>query len=118
MSFFGAIFLEDEEGKTSALTQGLEHVASSPIGKFLEPHFAQLGRVVRINAMWAKSSWVDLANGDATSNRLFSIALGYLIASFLLAIYLNILNVGNVQSAGRAMRSAIRQQLIVLKVCR
>jgi hypothetical protein len=35
----------------------------------------------------------------------------------LLAMYLNILTVGNVKSAGRAVRSAVRQQLLVLKVC-
>ncbi|KAL5531378.1 hypothetical protein ACEPAG_4255 [Sanghuangporus baumii] len=104
------------EGRATVLMRGADHAASSPIGQILEPYFAQLGRKVRLNAAWVKASWIELANGDATVNRFFAIALGYLIASFLLAIYLNVLNVGNVQSAGRAMRNAIKQQLIVLKV--
>ncbi|EJD07670.1 uncharacterized protein FOMMEDRAFT_101037 [Fomitiporia mediterranea MF3/22] len=109
-------FVWEAGGQGSAIIRGMEYVANSPVGQFLEPYFARLGRRVRMNATSAKAGWIELANGDASINRFFAISLGYLLAGILLAFYLNVLNVGNVQSAGRAIRNAIRQQLIVLKV--
>lgn len=61
-------------------------------------------------------TWIELANGDGVINRIFAVVLGYTVVGLFVALYLNILNVGSVQSAGRAVRSAIRQQLIVVKV--
>ena len=81
-----------------------------------EPYFARLGKHVRLNASFTKASWAELANGDGTANRFFAIGLGYFVVGLVVALYLNLLNVGNVQSAGRAIRTAIRQQLIVTKV--
>ncbi len=57
-----------------------------------------------------------MALGDGTGERFFAIALGYAVIGLLVAFYLNIFTVGSVKSAGRAVRSAVRQQLLVVKV--
>lgn len=88
----------------------------SPIMQFIDRYFASLGEHVRITGLRMKDGWAEMANGDAPLNRMFSIALGYTVFGVMLAVYLNVLTVGSVQSAGRAVRNAIRQQLIVLKV--
>lgn len=100
----------------STVIPSLDDVARSPVILFLEPYFAWLGKRVRLNTATAKLIWADLSSGDTSFNRFFAIILGYAVIGFLVALYLNVLNVGNVQSAGRAIRNAIRQQLIVLKV--
>ncbi len=100
----------------NAFVAVFDKAASTPLGQVLEPHFANLGKSLREHAVAFKASWIELSYGDGSVNRVFAIALGYLAFGFVVALYLNILNVGNVQSAGRAIRSAIRQQLIVIKV--
>lgn len=82
------------------------------------PYFAPIGRLVRIGSGDFWTSWIRLTIGHGTSSRLFAIALGYFIDALLVALYLNVLTVGNVKSAGRAVRSVVRQQLLVLKVGR
>ena len=101
----------------SAFLDAFDKAAETPLGQILEPHFAKLGKHVREHSTALKASWIELSYGDGSIHRVFAIALGYLVVGFVVALYLNILNVGNVQSAGRAIRSAIRQQLIVVKVC-
>ena len=82
-----------------------------------EPYFAPIGEMVRTTWDDLKASWVQLALGSGTTEKIFAICLGYMVDAFLLAIYLNILTVGSMKSAGRAVRSAVRQQLLVVKVC-
>lgn len=79
------------------------------------PYFAPLGKVVRL--MWAdlQETWTQLAIGDGTTEKLFAIGLGYAVDVVLLAFYLNVLTVGSMKNAGRAVRSAVRQQLVVIK---
>lgn len=81
-----------------------------------EPYFAALGKEVRMTAINFKATWVRLALGYGTTEKIFAVILGYAVVGLLLAFYLNILTVGNVKSAGRAVRAAVRQQLLVLKV--
>ena len=100
----------------SAFTQYFSEALETPVGRDIEARFAWLGKHIRLSSLALKDPWIDLANGAATVNRVFSIALGYAIIGLAVALYLNILNVGSVQNAGRAVRNAIRQQLIVLKV--
>ena len=57
-----------------------------------------------------------MALSEGPSARVFAVALGYVVVCLLLALYLNILIVGNARSAGKAVRTAVRQQLLVLKV--
>ena len=83
---------------------------------FTEPYFEALGKEVRISATKAQVTWIELALGNGPSNRVFAVSLGYLVAAFLLCIYLNLLTVGNARTAGLAVRNAVRQQLLVLKV--
>jgi E3 ubiquitin-protein ligase MARCH6 len=81
-----------------------------------EPYFASLGMKVRVGAGKLETTWKRLALGHGPAERTFAVFLGYAVVGFLLAVYLNILTVGNVKSAGRAVRSAVRQQLLIVKV--
>lgn len=91
-------------------------VAVNNVIDVAEPYFAVLGKEVRVNSGKLHVTWTEWALGHGTREKLFAIALGYSVVGFLLALYLNILTVGNVRSAGRAVRGAVRQQLLVLKV--
>lgn len=84
--------------------------------RFSEPYFAILGREVRLNAEKVYIRWSSLAVGSGPVEKVFAVMLGYVVVGFLLAIYLNLLTVGNARNAGRAVRSAVRQQLLVSKV--
>ncbi|KAF5384572.1 hypothetical protein D9757_007505 [Collybiopsis confluens] len=89
---------------------------SLAIVDYAEPYFAVLGNEVR--QFWIKFGdiWIQLATGDGPVERIFSVVLGYCILGSVLAVYLNVLTVGNVKTAGRAVRGAVKQQLLVLKV--
>ena len=82
-----------------------------------EPYFAPIGEAVRLTWDDLKTTWVRLALGDGTAEKIFAISLGYMVDAVILALYLNVLTVGSMKSAGRAVRSAVRQQLLVVKVC-
>lgn len=81
-----------------------------------EPYFAMLGKAVRIRAARTQDLWIEFALGEGPGERVFAVLLGYAVVGLLLGLYLNILTVGNAKSAGRAVRNAVRQQLLVLKV--
>jgi len=83
---------------------------------FTEPYFELLGREVRVATSKAQSVWIQLALESGPTNRVFAVFLGYLVVGFLFCIYLNVLTVGNAKTAGIAVRNAVRQQLLVLKV--
>ncbi|KAE9399180.1 hypothetical protein BT96DRAFT_965714 [Gymnopus androsaceus JB14] len=92
---------------------------SQTLSSFLdltEPHFSPIGREVRQGYAKLEEVWIQLAVGDGAAERIFAVLFGYCIFACILAIYLNLLTVGNVKTAGRAVRSAVRQQLLVLKV--
>lgn len=101
-----------------SLSQRLESFleSDSVIVRYLEPYFATLGREVRTASEQLQTSWVNLTMGQGTREKVFAIILGYGVVGILLAIYLNVFTVGNARSAGRAIRSAVRQQLLVVKV--
>lgn len=84
---------------------------------FTEPYFELLGKEVRLTGVKLQASWTQMALGNGTSSRVFAIGLGYAVVSLLFCVYLNILTVGNARTAGLAVRNAVRQQLLVLKVC-
>jgi E3 ubiquitin-protein ligase MARCH6 len=90
--------------------------SDSVIARYLEPYFATLGREVRTASEQLQTSWVNLTMGQGTREKVFAIILGYGVVNALLAIYLNVFTVGNARSAGRAIRSAVRQQLLVSHV--
>ncbi|KAH9479708.1 ERAD-associated E3 ubiquitin-protein ligase doa10 [Psilocybe cubensis] len=83
---------------------------------FTEPYFEVVGREVRVATTEVQQSWVRLSLGNGPLSRFFAISLGYCVVSVLLLFYLNVLTVGNARTAGVAVRNAIRQQLLVLKV--
>ncbi|KAG6898308.1 hypothetical protein C0992_011899 [Termitomyces sp. T32_za158] len=82
----------------------------------VEPSFAPLGEKVRLASGKALSIWEQMTVGEAAANRVFAICLGYAVVGLLLLVYLNFIAVGSARTAGRAVRIAVRQQLLVLKV--
>lgn len=88
-----------------------------PLLTLMEPHFAILGDKITDSVIRLQATWKRMALGQGPGERAFAVALGYAVVGMLLSLYLNILTVGNVKSAGRAVRSAVRQQLLVIKVC-
>lgn len=88
----------------------------SPLGQFVEPYFAVFGREVRTSTEDFQASWVRLAMGSGGLERVFAITVGYAMIALALAIYMNVLTAGTVKSAGKVVRTAVRQQLLVVKV--
>lgn len=81
-----------------------------------EPYFAPLGEKIRLTSGKTLFIWERMAVGEAPANRAFAICLGYAVVGLLLSVYLNFIAVGSARTAGRAVRIAVRQQLLVLKV--
>ncbi|KAF8677376.1 hypothetical protein RHS04_05713 [Rhizoctonia solani] len=81
-----------------------------------ESRFAALGRTVRLFSHAFARRWQQLATADGTSERAFAICLGYIVLCMIMGIYLGALNAGAVRGAARALRNAVKQQLIVVKV--
>ncbi|KAJ7036506.1 hypothetical protein C8F04DRAFT_953656 [Mycena alexandri] len=81
-----------------------------------EPYFAALGQEVRLSTEQLRASWTQLALGHGPKEKVFAVALGYVVVMILVSLYLNLLTVGNMKTAGRAVRTAVREQLLVLKV--
>ncbi|KAG9099960.1 hypothetical protein FRC06_004671 [Ceratobasidium sp. 370] len=84
--------------------------------EYIESRFAALGRWVRLFSHAFARRWQQLAVADGTSERAFAITLGYLVLTLVMGIYLGVLNAGAVRGAARALRNAVKQQLIVIKV--
>ncbi|KAH8832844.1 hypothetical protein DL96DRAFT_1667326 [Flagelloscypha sp. PMI_526] len=87
-----------------------------PLIEKAEPMFANLGAHVRHGSVTFATWWSQLALGHGSPERVFALALGYTVICILIALYLNIITVGNMKTAGRAVRTVVRQQLLVLKV--
>ncbi|KAG8767308.1 hypothetical protein FRC12_006318 [Ceratobasidium sp. 428] len=81
----------------------------------IESRFAALGRAARLFSHAFARRWQQLAVADGTSERAFAISLGYLVLTLVMGIYLGVLNAGAVRGAARALRNAVKQQLIVIK---
>ncbi|KAG6886110.1 hypothetical protein C0993_002629 [Termitomyces sp. T159_Od127] len=80
-----------------------------------EPYFAPLGEKVRLTSGKTLLIWEQMTVGETPANRAFAICLGYAVVGLLLSVYLNFIAVGSARTAGRAVRIAVRQQLLVLK---
>ena len=102
------------EATSSFIYRALEE--DTWVMRLAEPVFAPIGKSVREVSEESKTTWIRLAIGDSANDRLFAVLLGYVVVGLCLAIYLNILTVGSMRSAGRAVRLAVRQQLLVVKV--
>ncbi|KAF8141917.1 hypothetical protein EV363DRAFT_1151445 [Boletus edulis] len=102
----------------SPLTQKINDFfeTNSTVAQILEPRFAYVGREVRLFTNHFQQSWIRLTLGHGSNERAFAVVLGYGVVGIILALYLNVFTVGNARTAGRAVRNAIRQQLLVVKV--
>ncbi|KAH9066911.1 hypothetical protein EDB87DRAFT_1721418 [Lactarius vividus] len=105
-------------GQRSETSSVIDRILESnhPAVKATEHYLEALGKQVRISSYQVATSWTRMALGDGTGERIFAIVLGYAVIGLLIAFYLNVFTVGTVRSAGRAVRSAVRQQLLVVKV--
>jgi E3 ubiquitin-protein ligase MARCH6 len=81
------------------------------------PTFANLGRRTRMFGMHIVVSWTKHALGNSAADQIFAVLLGYAVFAVLLSVYLNILTIGSMRSAGNAVRQTVRNQLLVAKVC-
>jgi E3 ubiquitin-protein ligase MARCH6 len=82
----------------------------------LIPAFARLGQRSKQLGAGLVESWTKHALGNGIVDNIFAIVLGYLVFAVLLAIYLNVLSIGSMRSAGRAVRQTVRNQLLIAKV--
>jgi E3 ubiquitin-protein ligase MARCH6 len=82
----------------------------------LIPTFARLGQKSRLLGARLVDTWTKHATGNGIVDNVFAIVLGYLVLAVLLAIYLNILTIGSMRSAGKAVRQTVRNQLLIAKV--
>jgi E3 ubiquitin-protein ligase MARCH6 len=89
---------------------------NSTLGRLIEPYFATLGQEVRENADGVASWWIRMSLGRGPVEKAFAIVFGYLLVGIGLAVYMNILTVGTIKTAEKALRTAVRQQLLVVKV--
>lgn len=97
----------------SLIDKILEHESAARLS---EEVFAPLGKRVREYSEISQDTWLRLATGDGPNEKVFAVMVGYVVIGLALALYLNVLTVGSIQSAGRAVRNAVRQQLLVVKV--
>jgi E3 ubiquitin-protein ligase MARCH6 len=104
--------------QTTSSSSFLEKLAAqdSQLMQYAEPYFAPLGGELRRLWQQFEEHWIKLALGNGTREKIFAIILGYIVDALLLAVYLNILTIGSMKSAGRAVRNAVKQQLLVVKV--
>ncbi|KAI0251385.1 hypothetical protein BJV78DRAFT_1375071 [Lactifluus subvellereus] len=117
--YFGSLFSRlAAEPRSNSTPSFIARLLDSnhPVVATTEPYLEALGKQVRISSCQVATGWTRMALGDGTGERIFAIALGYAVIGLLIAFYLNVFTVGTVKSAGRAVRSAVRQQLLVVKV--
>lgn len=117
---FGDIISAFESGGTIAShtpsSSLLDKSFDSILGRFVEPYFASFGQEVRNTAEGVGDWWVRMSLGRGPVEKAFAIVYGYLLVGVSLAIYMNILTVGTIKTAEKAVRTAVRQQLLVVKV--
>ena len=94
----------------------LDKSFDSMLGRLVEPYFASFGQEVRNTAEGVGDWWVRMSLGRGPVEKAFAIVYGYLLVGISLAIYMNILTVGTIKTAEKAVRTAVRQQLLVVKV--
>ena len=117
---FGEIISAFESGGTvdshTLSNSLLDKSFDSTLGRLVEPYFASFGQEVRNTTEGIASWWIRMSLGRGPVEKAFAIVYGYLIIGVTLAVYMNILTVGTIKTAERAVRTAVRQQLLVVKV--
>jgi len=94
----------------------LDRGFDSTLGRVVEPYFASLGQEIRNTTERIASWWIRMSLGRGPVEKAFAIVYGYLLIGIGLAIYMNVLTVGTIKTAEKAVRTAVRQQLLVVKV--
>jgi E3 ubiquitin-protein ligase MARCH6 len=94
----------------------LGKVFDGAFGRLAEPYFATLGQEVRGTAERIGNWWMRMSLGHGPVEKAFAIIFGYFLIGIGLAVYMNVLTVGTIKTAEKALRTAVRQQLLVVKV--
>ncbi|KAG7444454.1 uncharacterized protein BT62DRAFT_952269 [Guyanagaster necrorhizus] len=92
----------------------LDQLKAGTIEMF-EPSFAALGKEVRLLAVRFCDWWTDIALGHGSTERASAIIFGYAVVALMVSVYVHLLAIGN-KEAGRSVKSAFRQHLLVVKV--
>jgi hypothetical protein len=105
---------------TRGVVSLIDRMFDSDVGvvRWAEPYFAVLGKRIRMVATATVALWIRMVLGDGPVEKVFAIVLGYTVVALFLGVYLNILTTSNVRGAGRAIRSTVRQQVLIAKVNR
>ena len=103
-------------GANSPANSFLDKAFDSSIGRVVEPYFASFGQDVLGTAEGIGNWWTRMSLGRGPVEKAFAIVFGYFIIGITLAVYMNILTVGTIKNAEKALRTAVRQQLLVVKV--
>ena len=116
----GEIVSAIESGGTTASNTPwnslLDKGFDSMLGRLIEPYFASFGQEVRSTVERIVNWWIRMSLGRGPVEKAFAIVHGYLLIGISLAVYMNILTVGTIKTAEKALRTAVRQQLLVVKV--
>ena len=94
----------------------LDRILNSTLGHLVEPYAATFGQEVRNTVELVANWWMRMSLGRGPVEKAFAIVFGYLLIGISLAFYMNVLTVGTIKTAERALRTAVRQQLLVVKV--
>lgn len=94
----------------------LDKVLDGTLGRLVEPYLASFGQEIRSTADGIGNWWVHMSLGRGPVEKAFAIVYGYLLIGVSLAIYMNILTVGTIRTAEKAVKTVVRQQLLVVKV--
>lgn len=117
---FGEIVSAFESGGAIGSDTGaasfLDKAFESMLGRQVEPYFATVGQEVRKSAEGITGWWMRMSLGRGPVEKAFAIVFGYSLIGISLAVYMNVLTVGTIKSAEKALRTAVRQQLLVVKV--
>jgi E3 ubiquitin-protein ligase MARCH6 len=116
---FGEIISAVESGRITSSTPAsslLDRGFDTALGRLVEPYFASFGQEVLTTTEGIGHWWMRMGLGRGPVEKAFAIVFGYLLIGVCLAIYMNVLTVGTIKNAEKALRTAVRQQLLVVKV--
>lgn len=113
---FEEIVLAFEAASDSPTSSILNKGFDSTFGRLVEPYFATLGQEIRHVTDGTSNWWMRMSLGRGPVEKAFAIVFGYFLVGISLAVYMNILTVGTIKTAEKALRTAVRQQLLVVKV--
>ena len=113
---FGEVISAFESDSDTPTNSLLNKGFDSTLGRLVEPYFAALGQGIRrVNDPFG-NWWMRMSLGRGPVEKAFAIVFGYFLVGIGLAIYMNVLTASTIKNAEKALRTVVRQQLLVVKV--